>query len=58
MAKKTKIVHVAVSKDTEAQLKQRAKLADMPVSAIIRMAINSYLTPAVTASGQSKEQAA
>ena len=43
MAQKTQIVAVALDKPTEKLLKERAKREDLPVSAVIRQALKSYL---------------
>jgi hypothetical protein len=43
MAAKTQIVHVAVDKATERQLKEVAKRDDLPVSAVVRRAVTLYL---------------
>ncbi len=51
---KTQILHVAVDKPTEKQLRWMAKEADLPLSAILRKAISSYLA----GTDSKKEQAA
>lgn len=53
---KTQILHVAVDKITEKMLRQEARREDLPLSAILRKAINCYL--AATAPNPQKEQAA
>jgi hypothetical protein len=40
---KTQILHVAVDKPTEKQLRWMAKEQDLPLSAILRSAIKAYL---------------
>jgi len=43
MAAKTQVLHVAVDKATERQLKEVAKKEDLPVSAVIRKAVTTFL---------------
>lgn len=52
--KKSQILQVAVDKATEQELRELAHQADMPLSAVIRLAIVSYLL----GQKQSKEQVA
>jgi hypothetical protein len=55
MAKKTQVLQVAVDKTTEKMLRQQASAEDIPLSQVIRQAINSYLA-ATAPSVPSKEQ--